>query len=137
MESHYICQFRYRLVVCIKKFPKYALTLTTLKSPLGVSLSLSHTRTGFPQGFNLNFPTSIPVSSIWESPRPEQDSLRADEINLWLTPSAKQRQNPCSGLPAVYPDMSARHDWPVKKRPLFCFVVIANQVKGKFETHFR
>ena len=26
-------------------------------------------------------------------------SLRADEINLWLTPSAKQRRNPCSGLP--------------------------------------
>ena len=40
-------------------------------------------------------------------------SLRADEIKLWLTPSAKQRQNPCSGLPAVYPDLSTRHDWPV------------------------
>ena len=42
-------------------------------------------------------------------------SLRADEIKLWLTPSAKQRRNPCSGLPAVYPDLSTRHDWPVKK----------------------
>ena len=31
-------------------------------------------------------------------------SLHADEIKLWLTPSAKQRRNPCSGLPAVYPD---------------------------------
>ena len=29
-------------------------------------------------------------------------SLRADEIKLWLIPSAKQRRNPCSGLPAVY-----------------------------------
>ena len=46
-------------------------------------------------------------------------SLRADEIKLWLTPSAKQRRNPCSGLPAVYPDLSTRHDWPVKKA-LFC-----------------
>ena len=45
-------------------------------------------------------------------------SLRADEIKLWLTP-AKQRRNPCSGLPAVYPDLSTRHDWPVKK---LCFV---------------
>ena len=63
-------------------------------------------------------------------------SLRADEIKLWLTPSAKQRRNPCSGLPAVYPDLSTRHDWPVKKG-LFLFVVIANQVEGKFETHFR
>ena len=37
-------------------------------------------------------------------------SLRADEIKLWLAPSAKQRRNPCSGLPAVYPDLSTRHD---------------------------
>ena len=47
-------------------------------------------------------------------------SLHADEIKLWLTPSAKQRRNPCSGLPAVYPDLSTRHDWPVKKG--LCFV---------------
>ena len=47
-------------------------------------------------------------------------SLRADEIKLWLTPSGKQRQNPCSGLPAVYPDLSMHHDWPVKKD--LCFV---------------
>ena len=63
-------------------------------------------------------------------------SLRADEIKLWLTPSAKQRRNPCSGLPAVYPDLSTRHDWPVKKG-LVLFVVIANQVEGEFEMHFR
>ena len=50
----------------------------------------------------------------------ELTSLRADEIKLWLTPSAKQRRNPCSGLPAVYPDLSTRHDWPVKKG--LCFV---------------
>ena len=48
MESHYICPFRYRLVLCIKKFTKNALTLTTQKSPLGVSLSLSHTHIGLP-----------------------------------------------------------------------------------------
>ena len=63
-------------------------------------------------------------------------SLRADEIKLWLTPSAKQRRNPCSGLPAVYPDLSTRHDWPVKKA-FVLFVVIANEVEGEFETHFR
>ena len=63
-------------------------------------------------------------------------SLRADEIKLLLTPSAKQCRNPCSGLPAVYPDLSTRHDWEVKKA-FVLFVVIANQVEGKFETHFR
>ena len=68
VESHYICPFRYRLVLCIKKFTKNALTLTTQKSPLGVSSSLSHTHIGFLQGFNLNFPTKILVSFIWESP---------------------------------------------------------------------
>ena len=47
-------------------------------------------------------------------------SLRADEIKPWLTPSAKERRNPCSRLPAVYPDLSTRHDWPVKKD--LCFV---------------
>ena len=67
-------------------------------------------------------------------------SLRTHETNLWLTPSAKQRRNPCSGFPAVYPDLSTRHDWPVQKG--LCFVcrsrlVRDNQVKGKFETHFR
>ena len=40
-------------------------------------------------------------------------SLRADEIKLWLTPSAKQSRNPCSC--SVYPDLSTRHGWPVKK----------------------
>ena len=52
-------------------------------------------------------------------------SLRADEIKLWLTPSAKRRRNPCSGLPAVYPDLSTRHDWPVKKS--LCFVCCDRQ----------
>ena len=63
-------------------------------------------------------------------------SLRADEIKLWLTPSVKQRRNPCSGLPAVYPDLSTHYDWPVKKA-FVLFVVIANQIEGKFESHFR
>ena len=55
----------YRLVLCIKKFTKKnALCLTTQKSLLGVSLSLSHTHIGPPWGFNLNFPTSIPVTFI-------------------------------------------------------------------------
>ena len=47
-------------------------------------------------------------------------SLRADKIKPWLTPSVKQRQNPCSSLPAVYPDLSTCHDWPAKKG--LCFV---------------
>ena len=48
MESYYICPFKCCLVLYIKKFTKNALTLTTQKSPLGVSLSLSvsHTHIG-------------------------------------------------------------------------------------------
>ena len=64
MESYYICPFRYRLGLRIKKFTKNALTLTTQKSTSGVSLSLSHTCIGLPWGFNLNFPASITVTFI-------------------------------------------------------------------------
>ena len=38
----------------------------------------------------------------------------SDETKLWLSPSAKQRRNPCSGPPTVYQDLSTHHDWPVK-----------------------
>ena len=37
------------------------------------------------------------------------------ETNIWLSPSAKQRRNPCSGSPPVYQDLSTRHEWPVKR----------------------
>ena len=37
------------------------------------------------------------------------------EFNFWLSLSAKQRQNPCSGPPLVYQDLSAIYDWSVKK----------------------
>ena len=48
MESHFICPFRYRLILYMEKFTKNVLTLTTQKYPLGISLSLSHTHTGLP-----------------------------------------------------------------------------------------
>ena len=38
-----------------------------------------------------------------------------EETKLWLSPSAKQHQNPCSGAPPVYQDLITCHDWPVKK----------------------
>ena len=68
MKSYYICPSRYRLVLCVKKFTKNALTLTTQKSPLEFSLSLSHAHIGLPWGFNWNFPPIIPVTFLWESP---------------------------------------------------------------------
>ena len=37
------------------------------------------------------------------------------ELYFWLSPSAKQRRNVCSGPPAVYHDSSKRHNRPVKK----------------------
>jgi len=36
------------------------------------------------------------------------------KLSVWLSPSAKQRQTPCSGFPPVYQDLSTRYDWPVK-----------------------
>ena len=48
LESHYICPFGYRLALCINKFANNALTLTTRKCFLGVSLRLSHTHIGLP-----------------------------------------------------------------------------------------
>ena len=38
-----------------------------------------------------------------------------DETKLWLSLSAKQRGNPCSGPPPVYQDLSTCHDWPLEK----------------------
>ena len=32
-----------------------------------------------------------------------------------LSPSEKQRRNPCSGPPPVYQDLCTRHDWSIKK----------------------
>ena len=37
------------------------------------------------------------------------------QTKLWLSPSAKQHQNPCSEPPTVYQDLSMCHDWLVKK----------------------
>ena len=59
--------FKYRLVLCIKKFIKTALTVTKQKSPSGVCLSFSHTHIGLLQQFHLNFLTSNPVTFIWYS----------------------------------------------------------------------
>ena len=36
-------------------------------------------------------------------------------MSKWLSPSAKQRRNSCFGPPPEYQDLSAGHDWPVKK----------------------
>ena len=35
-----------------------------------------------------------------------------DETKHWLSPSAKQRRNPCSGPASVYQDLSTHHYWP-------------------------
>ena len=38
-----------------------------------------------------------------------------EKTKLSLSPSAKQRRNPCSGSPSVYQDLSTLHVWPLKK----------------------
>ena len=55
-----------------------------------------------------------------------------EETELWLSLSAKQRRNPCSGLPAVYQDLRMRHDWPVQKP----FVDLPIKIKGNFKRTF-
>ena len=54
----------------------------------------------------------------------------AEETKLWLSPSAKQCRNPCSGPPPVYQDLSTHHDWPVKQATVD---LIANQDERKFQ----
>ena len=51
-----------------------------------------------------------------------------DETKLWLSLSAKQCRNPCSGSPPVYQDLSMHHDWPVKK----AIVDFSNRLKGNW-----
>ena len=50
---------------------------------------------------------------------------------LWLSPSAKQRRNPCSRPPPVSNHLSTCHDWPCYK----CHCWFANQVTGIFKMY--
>ena len=56
-----------------------------------------------------------------------------DETKLSLSPSAKQRRNPCSGLPAVYQDLSTRYD----KKNAIVDLPIKMKGKPKCTSHFR
>ena len=63
---------------------------------------------------------SLGFVTIYQNPRTKTFAKQpvcacADETKLWLSPSAKQLRNSCSGLPPVHHDLSTRHDWPVKK----------------------
>ena len=69
MESHYIGPFRYLLVLSIKKFTKNVLTDST-EIFLRGQFKLEPHPDWSPLGFNLNFPTRIPVTFIWEFPPP-------------------------------------------------------------------
>ena len=57
-------------------------------SLLGSSLSLSHTHSGLPYGFNFNFPTSIPVTFMWDShPTPcLRQETNLDEMGFLVVP---------------------------------------------------
>ena len=45
----------------------------------------------------------------------KQVACAIDETKLWLSQSAKQCRNPCSGPSPVYQELSTRHDWLVEK----------------------
>ena len=65
--------------------------------------------------------------------RDGRSSLRHRRNLTLLSPSAKQRQNPCSGPSPVYQDLSTRHDWSVKK----AIVDLPIRMKGNSTMHFR
>ena len=50
----------------------------------------------------IQFSFSIPIARV------------EDETKLWLSPSAKQRRNPWSGLSTVYQNLRTRYDWRIK-----------------------
>ena len=74
-----------------KNLQKMAVTLTSQKSPLRVSLSLSHTHIGLPQGFHCNFPTSIPFTFIWEFSRGLPTTSAYKLGRFWWPPRSSHR----------------------------------------------
>ena len=103
-------QFRYHLILYMEKFTKNVLTLTTHKSPLGVSLSLRHIHTGLPWGFNLNFPTSIPLASRGSLPTPAHPPPPWGFNTLttgmtWVTPSPESITVPVRVLSPTWRDV--------------------------------
>ena len=78
-ESYYSCPFRYRLVLCIKKFTnKKCPDTDTQKSPLGAEFKLEpHPHWSLLGRFNLNFPTTIHSSLLYGS------TPRAAFINIY------------------------------------------------------
>ena len=63
-------------------------------------------------------------------------SLRADEIKLWLTPSADSAEILVLDF-QLCTQTWVRATIGQLKKAFVLFVVIANQVEGEFETHFR
>ena len=65
----YICQASYTWLVCPLDHKHKGKGLWFDSQQPFVSLSLSHTHIGLPQGLKVNFPTSISFIFIWESSR--------------------------------------------------------------------
>ena len=90
MERHYICPFRYRWVLLIKKFTKNALTLTTQKSPLGGQYKLEPHPHWSPFGIKFEFSNEYPchfcmgVPSGPIPPTPLPGGFFAKGINLGI-----------------------------------------------------
>ena len=71
-----------------------------------------------------SFQFDLPSTRIQQKRSPKAHLLKnavqsvasaTDETKLWLSPSAKQHRNSCSGPAPVYQDLSMCHDRPVKK----------------------
>ena len=96
-----------RTRACLNQTPNLLLTPKTHKYRLGTSLNPTPYFSLPIFTPNMQAKTVCPVI-YWIIAR------AADETQLWLSSSTKQRRNPCSGSPPVYVNLSTRHDWPVK-----------------------
>jgi len=87
------------------------------------------------QGLRKHSLLSILSVSVMKTPALRTAVFATDETKLSVSPSAKQRRNPCSRPPPVYQALSTRYDWPVKN----AFVDLPIKVKGKSKctSHFR
>ena len=55
---------------------------------------------------------------------------RRNSVNFHLSPSVKQRGNPCSGPPPVFRDLRKRHDYPDNKFIVNVLIKLRVNTKG-------
>ena len=116
-----ICNFivkltRIQLVFCLKKRVYCAIWVHYCKSS---DCCIWPAKNRWCPGKNMFDRTTWLAPARWLMPcivAGTTGKLNSHGFSFWLkSPSAKQHQNPCSGPPSMYQDLSMCRDWPVKK----------------------